>query len=194
MNSANSARVDLKGSLLTFSPYSVIMSGFITPLDHPCHRIHHYFSAFGKSSVRALILGFLIAWASPSLGLELKRTDPAHKGVYQEQPTPGLPKARTPQRPANAEKGSRVLFQDRSMTLASFPSDNSLSSACRRGRFAQALDQRFIVRLKGGVYGAAIGGHWSLRDPGQLSEFNRLYVIRNQSNSRCRVYPLQRFE
>ncbi len=144
--------------------------------------------------IRALLtLPILLIYASlgaspmAAASLELARTHEHHLGQSQDRRmTVKLPDSGV-SAPARRQRGSNVLFTDQNLNWRDLPLDKDLSKACRRGQFLQRRDLHFIVRLEGGVYGAAPGGHSGLLDPGGLAQPGFLYIMRNQSNSRCQV-------
>ena len=66
-----------------------------------------------------------------------------------------------------------------------------LSRLCRARQFLQVRDRLFIVRLKGRIYGAAIGGHWSLQDRKNAASPGMLYVMHQQDTTRCEVRRME---
>ena len=91
-------------------------------------------------------------------------------------------------RPVNTVRGSRLLYEKAEKRERDLDFDKRLSRLCRQGLFAQRRDRLFIARIGGMVYGAGVGGHWSLIDPGNNARPAFLYLIQNQGTGRCRVY------
>lgn len=93
-------------------------------------------------------------------------------------------------RPVNPRKRSHLILEE-DRALREFDRDRSLTELCRAGRFRQKQEHFLIVKLAGFVYGAVVGGHWSLYDPEGLAVPNLVYAIKGQDTARCDVYVIR---
>ncbi len=85
-------------------------------------------------------------------------------------------------RPVNPRRGSHLILEE-DWPLRRFDRDRSLTELCRAGRFRQKQEHFLIVRLAGIVYGAVVGGHWSLYDPEGLAIPNLVYARKGQDTA-----------
>ncbi len=130
--------------------------------------------------------------ASGALAAGLTGTDPGHilepprispfsTRNGQHQPSSRRPKA---------FPSSNLLAEDDSRGYRDLRREMEFSRLCRERQFLQVRDRLFIVRLKGRIYGAAVGGHWSLLDRRGAATPGMVYVMHQQDTTRCEVRRL----
>ena len=91
------------------------------------------------------------------------------------------------------EYPSSVLLHDESeRRLSDMRRERQMSDSCKAGDLRQHRDRQFIVRFDGYVYGAGIGGHWSLVDLRELASPGQIYAFRRHGTGRCEVYKVRR--
>jgi len=135
----------------------------------------------------------LLTWApqgiKTAMAAELAVTDPRHFTKSPERAPRPLDArlGRPAPAPPNSIPSSNLLYGPDDRRFSDFRYDRKLSRLCREGRFLQVRDRLFIVQLDGQVYGAAIGGHWALRDPNGAALPGFLYAIHRQHTGRCEV-------
>ncbi|MDX1401331.1 MAG: hypothetical protein R3245_05365 [Kiloniellales bacterium] len=88
--------------------------------------------------------------------------------------------------------GSRIVFTSPEPRGEEWVYNASMSRACRRGKFKQRANRRYVALFGEDVYGAAVGGHASLVDEENLSEPQTLYVFKGQGTTSCSVYHRSR--
>ena len=87
-----------------------------------------------------------------------------------------------------AKAGSRLLLRDEGRLVEKWMLSAELSKACNRRVFRQKRENFLIAEVDGRTYGAAVGGHASLVDRGQMAEKQVIYLFRGQGTTDCRVY------
>ena len=139
----------------------------------------------------AIALSVLLMPALPrgASGTELTGTDPAHIleapriSPFSSRNGQHRPSSRRPQ----PYPSSNLLAEDDNRGFRDLRRESELSRLCRARQFLQVRDRLFIVRLKGRIYGAAIGGHWSLEDRKGAANPGVVYVMHQQDTTRCEV-------
>jgi len=135
----------------------------------------------------------ILAFAPVSLAAKLAGTDPRHflepprKSPFYSRNGQHQPSSRRPK----PFPSSNLLAADGSRGYRDLQPELELSRLCRGRLFLQVRDRLFIVRLKGQIYGAAIGGHWSLDDRKGAASTGTIYVMHQQDTTRCEVRRME---